>query len=1406
MAYVQPPDPECSPVPLGVQSPRVNNNFRNNIPDYLSPAGIDDTGPTPTPNKPPPTPTPNNRASLSTYGNSPPSPKPTRTATQTATASKPINPADYPASILKRGDIDTGLALPSNVFGPYPQTLFLGCSVVSFNTSLGWGNQPSQLSVTLVEDTAPHYVMTHDGGIYRSGALAQQNSVNHYYTTLKPLKNNKGIITETAAAYKQRVASFLDTNGNLIVPGKIFYHYNTNRGIIEQKYWLGPDPGFIASKNKFRRNQRVVTGTDPITGDKNVELGEPVNIIGCPVRFQLDDFIFCGIVKSWRSVNSGTGGRSYQVDIEGPNELVSQTQIILNNYAGGVFMKGKPIAKGSGTYTLQGEEIKEDAKTEFPISGPSDDIWNENIDLTNAFQGNIHLDGNIPNIINVYGFLEAMAPGGFGGAAINDEGISTNSVIYTINYLLSLPRKSTKYPGETTRSIFSPFGGLVGRTPMTDTPKAGEKLNMRIYTPVDNEVPKAKNNIYPINYAQASKPNYGFPASRLREVSKAGLSVAGTVSGFLEIGDDGAVARNTSTPPNIQAGTEYNIFDFGLLPPDDISGTIPVSTSSSGSGGNNEGSDGSEGNANNTPTGVDNQHYKQLYYLDLGELPSVPMQLKTDCNQSIVDLNTFITELCDKSGVDFFYELLYIKVYNNFPPVKIIKLRTVTRRVQPSDRAISDYIAKLRDAGVTVSSVSLGKEFNSSSRPRTILIGGKQQRLFQTKNYGLAYRASDYIYHTTEKRLLHYGSGRPIPNAQFKNRYRMPNPGSVRDPYALAKPTTITKLNEYPIDQYYDGDTSWNEAHNMDFGSSLLLLPIFGNYIQSAGTGFDPDVTEAIYSKTKTPPDLSDSNKFLISIGKSVFSWGFAKIIEKSRQEYFDKGLHYLKQAWPSLFGTTSQFSSSQNREDFLYATETSEDAILQNFASAIADIGKNTYNKVLSHYHDNKAAYLVNENNNWSIDSASTRFFPIMYNSICPYFGSLDYIDKSRTQYNMIDKIKKPRCVWFDTWQNCLVIEFNVKELPQTKLELKGIYNGGNFYVTESELRAAMSGWDSWIGYMSMRIHDPHIKQMVKNATCGGRKIEPPSKPTPPDRTRKEPPAPKDADMGATAAVNSGQGANKPQQKDTKSDMQVTSDNDWDACAIFTSIFKISSGFNEKTKSVSAGAATPKNTKSGLNFSLTSDLKILHDFFKRVGEEYYGRQFMVRLPMILAYRDRSTLINLDPRPTPTPAPSNNVSPTDETNNTAGDGSSTGSSRPGIDVNSGTRPPVYVNIGTSSNPRYLTEGSGKIYSNYKVSPEGAWEEYGNTIDDSLMIGGYAASIFSDEQGKIQPILGFPANDRFDHEAFKICEWIKTNVCQLVNGPNVFYLYDILKRGNVFSNATRYTDFDGSKPRDNKPCS
>ena len=45
--------------------------------------------------------------------------------------------------------------LPDSIYGPYKQTLFLGCSVLGFTASAGWNGQNSEITIELVEDPCP---------------------------------------------------------------------------------------------------------------------------------------------------------------------------------------------------------------------------------------------------------------------------------------------------------------------------------------------------------------------------------------------------------------------------------------------------------------------------------------------------------------------------------------------------------------------------------------------------------------------------------------------------------------------------------------------------------------------------------------------------------------------------------------------------------------------------------------------------------------------------------------------------------------------------------------------------------------------------------------------------------------------------------------------------------------------------------------------------------------------------------------------------------------------------------------------------------------------------------------------------------------------------------------------------
>jgi hypothetical protein len=64
-------------------------------------------------------------------------------------------------------------------------------------------------------------------------------------------------------------------------------------------------------------------------------------------------------------------------------------------------------------------------------------------------------------------------------------------------------------------------------------------------------------------------------------------------------------------------------------------------------------------------------------------------------------------------------------------------------------------------------------------------------------------------------------------------------------------------------------------------------------------------------------------------------------------------------------------------------------------------------------------------------------------------------------------------------------------------------------------------------------------------------------------------------------------------------------------------------------------------------------------------------------------------------------------------------------------------------------------GTGKIFFNREPC-ETAWEEYGNVIDDSFVVGSEAWYALIGDDGKIPPLLGYNASDSYDWEARRLC--------------------------------------------------
>ena len=72
---------------------------------------------------------------------------------------------------------------PQRVYGTYEQTLFLGCSVMSFSTTAGWNGQASEVTVELARDPCkppadkPKKYWTYN---LASGSLISELGLNWY--------------------------------------------------------------------------------------------------------------------------------------------------------------------------------------------------------------------------------------------------------------------------------------------------------------------------------------------------------------------------------------------------------------------------------------------------------------------------------------------------------------------------------------------------------------------------------------------------------------------------------------------------------------------------------------------------------------------------------------------------------------------------------------------------------------------------------------------------------------------------------------------------------------------------------------------------------------------------------------------------------------------------------------------------------------------------------------------------------------------------------------------------------------------------------------------------------------------------------------------------------------------------
>ena len=952
------------------------------------------------------------------------------------------------------------------------QHLFLGASVISFTTNMAWG-VGSTLTVSLIEDLQPCSCYKVSPGSPSpcptgTGIGPFGGTIIDPFGSVSPPPpypdDHYNTCVGDACYIDERGRPYSENNDpppkERIVPGKVYYKQNSDGKLVSQ-YWIHEDPGFFGAATTINQDGIYTPTSDP--SQKTT-----YDIIGTPVVFRVNAFIFAGVIKSWEVI-ANTGGRQFSVIIESMDSLLANSHMILSNYSGAVFAIGKAHSNINET-TFLGMPT--------PYTG----------DLLDYF-GRI-LSGCLHNVFNIYGFLESMNWGKFGGANLNDSGIPAVDIIDALWVLTSCHKtpNSTTQLKQLEKQAFSPFGRLLA-----------------------------------------------------------------------------PVMANSATLMRI--GENFKTYACGVIPPtlDEI--------------------------------GLS----RNEFILDLSELPRPSDDFRI--SGITITIADFINQLTSATGQDYYTTLLSLSYDNK--PYNIIKIRTIDRTQSSPKGQITKALKSLLTAGYATTSATLGYEASNNSS-RILVVGGPQQRLYQAKNYRLAYKQTSYIYQPITQTFVVYND---ITNI---GKMKMPDAFSVRNRDLSDKinGTALTKLWDSTTDiakalngnkDFFDVDTIWTDT---EVGGNSTDEARIGNYVPSVNVVKNPTL-----------------------------------------------------------------------------------------------------------------------------ITTGTTRYIPIYMDTICPFFGYR--FDQSLSTLNTdgsSNNFRYIRPVFLDSWTGCLNVVCDISELPLLWIgRLISLYRGGSnsplvaqglpqgysatmFVITETEMRAAMSGFDSYFSYCaakSMPTKPDLFMMLVGVYSNSGIQIAGNNSAwisTSLTNLRAELAAAK----AALAANPSDPGL---QKKVNEIQERINAAQPAVAAAIDRAV----RAGNAANAGGVAGqplpaAGGPPDINATLTFMINPnflrDLELLVAFVSELGSKYYGQQYMVKVPEMVSYQDRQF--------------------------------------------------ADIQLTSHNDDISIFQGTGKLYFNYEPCDGGAWEEAGNIIDDSILVGSADWFSLCNEEGLIPPILGYNASDLFDVTAFAIC--------------------------------------------------
>jgi hypothetical protein len=317
-----------------------------------------------------------------------------------------------------------------------PQTMFLGSSVSSFSCNMGWSGQPSQLTVQLADDLPlnPGFPCNFNRQ-FPTSAIAGVDNDNYYYTCSGDTcySDRDGSVWSSGNIGKTRQDGSTIYHDDKMLPGKVYYEFNdgvpsTSYDPFVSKYYYYPDPGFLGNPNRVNNAGAFSYTTGVVSSG--------YDLIGTPVYFKMGNFTFGGIVQSWEE-SFGSGGGQYKVVVEGMQAVLNNCHIIVGEYSGSVFSINNSSTTYGSPKNYTGNKLK--------------------------YEGTI-TQGNIPNVFNVYGFLESSAPENFGGSNCNDDGLSAKEILGALRIMTatidgpstSSDAKRLKDRANSTNDVFGP--------------------------------------------------------------------------------------------------------------------------------------------------------------------------------------------------------------------------------------------------------------------------------------------------------------------------------------------------------------------------------------------------------------------------------------------------------------------------------------------------------------------------------------------------------------------------------------------------------------------------------------------------------------------------------------------------------------------------------------------------------------------------------------------------------------------------------------------------------------------------------------------------------------------------------------------------------------------------------------